>query len=212
LTAHAARCYRAAMTSRIALAGLVAVAAPVVRAHAQTTVDSFVAALDQQAQGLQLGAARVGDVVRGVGQRLDWTVQLAPGNCYLVAARGGAGVRRISLTLFAPDGKRAAVDKPRGTTSSIRYCSTWVGSFHVQAKIEGQGAYLAGTYVLPSRPAPPLVGHPGATPPPLHAPPPYAPPPPDPIRRPLGAACTRDEQCRGGLTCQDRGDDHLVCM
>ena len=162
-----------AMTSALFIAGT---------AHAQD--DSFVAALDQQARTTQAGAARTGEPVRGIAGHTDWTTSLTPGSCYLLIGRAGAGVRKISLSLWAPDGRRVATEKPRGNTTSIRYCASWLGAYHVQAKIEGAGPYLVGTYVLPSGSSkiapmpmdapPPLVGSPSVIPPPAYAAPTYA--------------------------------------
>jgi len=149
--------------------------------------DSFVAALDQQARTSHAGAARIGEPVRGIAGHTDWSASFAPGTCYLLVGRAGAGVRKISLSLFSPDGRRVATEKPRATSTSIRYCASWIGSYHVQVKIDGAGPYLVGTYVLPSGTskvapmpmdaAPPLVGSPTVIPPPLYAAPTYVPPP-----------------------------------
>jgi len=208
--------------------------------------DPFIQALDQQARDHGgATASRVGEPVRGYKDHTDWTAQLSPNTCYLFEARASEGVRRISLFLWSPDGKRVATDKskpPLSMISTLRYCSTWLGAFHVQAKIEGAGPYVVGTYVVPG-------GKPGATPPPLVVapPPPYAspapppvvyPPPPQPIYvapppvyvtpAPVyvapaprtviimpstsGSICKSSLDCGSGEFCKENSDGIRVCM
>ena len=99
--------------------------------------------------------------------------------CYVVAGRVGAGTKTVAVTIFSPDGKRVAAAKPAAATS-LRYCATWLGNYHVQARADGAGTYLVGTYMVSSKSGMPIVADP--LPPPLVAlPAPSAPPPAPPV-------------------------------
>jgi hypothetical protein len=131
--------------------------------------------LDAQAHALHKGAVRVGEPVHGFAPQMDWAASFEPGACYVVAGRVAAGARTVALTLFSPDGKRVASAKPAAATS-LRYCATWLGSYHVQARTDAAGTYLVGTYMVSSKSGLPAVVE--STPPPLIAgPAPVAPPP-----------------------------------
>jgi hypothetical protein len=139
-------------------------------------------ALDAQAHAMNKGAVRIGEPVHGFAPKMDWAASLTPGACYVVAGRVGAGARTVAVTLFSPDGKRVASSKP-GSTTSVRYCATWLGSYHVQARTDGAGTYLVGTYMVSSRSGMPAGGE-IAPPPPLIAGP-VAPPPPTVVYQPV---------------------------
>jgi hypothetical protein len=201
--------------------------------------------LDDQARLESPGAVRIGDVVRSTSRQTDWIAALQPSSCYLVTSRGGGGVKKIVLSLWSPDGKRVATAKSWGPANariaSIHYCSTWRGSFHVQAKIEGDGSYVAGAYYVPKSSAtpPPLVGAPIASaPPPVVPPPAYVPPPvvvqpvyvqpayapvvyaPAPATRTVivvpagsnGNACNSSIDCGSGEFCKEDSTGYKVCM
>jgi hypothetical protein len=209
------------------------------------TARADVKSLDDQARVEAPGAVRVGDLVRAVSSQTDWLAPLQPNSCYLVTARAGGGVKKVVLSLWSPEGKRVATAKSWGPANariaSLRYCSTWRGSFHVQARAEGQGSYVVGTYYVPktASPPPPLVGAPiaSAAPPPAIVPPPvvvqpvyvqptyvaptYAPivyaPAPAQTRTVIvvpagGAACNSSIDCGSGEFCKEDSTGYKVCM
>lgn len=134
-------------------------------------------ALERQAKAVSPTAWRVGDVVHGFTPKMDWTSTFEPGKCYAIVGRVEAAVKTLGLSLYAPDGKRVA-KSAAGAATTLRYCATWLGSYHVQVKASGPGTFVVATYSLSGKAgaakAPPLVAPPSSTPTVAG----YAPPPP----------------------------------
>lgn len=131
---------------------------------AYAAVDPQLVALDAQAHALHKGALRTGEPIRGSAPQMDWSAPLTPGACYVVAARVTMSAKTIAVTIFSPDGKRVAAAKPALATT-LHYCATWLGDYHMQARANGAGTYLVGTYMVSSVSGVPIV----APPPPLVA-------------------------------------------
>jgi hypothetical protein len=147
-------------------------------------VDALELAVDQHAANVAPGAPRVAPFTRGFNKQ-DWTVQLNQGACYTLAGASSAGVRRTSIYVWGPDGRRVTEVKPYGNYAHVSVCPQWTGLYHIQAKLEGNGAFAVGLYAGGSAAPPPqpvaAPAWPSVTvqigaPPAYAAPPAYGPP------------------------------------
>ena len=113
--------------------------------------DTLSFAVDQQAQVNAPGYQRVGAIYRGAGMeggRSDWYLPLEAGRCYYFIGAGGAGVRKLFLYLWGPDGRRVADRRNPGPLTVMPFCAPYAGQYHTQAKIDdGAGEYRLGIYV-----------------------------------------------------------------
>jgi hypothetical protein len=127
-------------------------------AHAQ--VDPMEQAVDGQVSAVAPAAARMGAFVKNTAEKTDWMSPLEVGKCYWFSGVGGPGVKKLALFLWGPDGKRITEVKSPGPSATLAFCPPFGGMFHLQAKIQGGGPYVVGTYVGSAQqalPPPPAV-------------------------------------------------------
>jgi hypothetical protein len=171
--------------------------------------DALEAEVQRVATASSPGARRIGDFMRGAGDKnshMDWYVPLEAGTCYFIVGVGGPGIEFLSLYLWDPSNKRMTENRAKSPQVTIAACTTFPGPHHVQAKVgKGLGEYRVGVYrtsasgapapapaavAVATPPPPPPPAYRAAPPPPppsqvYHAPPPppptyHAPPPPPP--------------------------------
>jgi hypothetical protein len=108
-------------------------------------------AVDQQSGVSAPGYQRLGAIYRGAGSdgsRSDWYLPLEAGRCYMFIGAGGAGIGRLYLYLWGPDGRRVTERRNPSPLTVMPFCAPYPGSYHMQAKIgEGAGEYRVGVYV-----------------------------------------------------------------
>lgn len=105
------------------------------------------AAIIAQANQVAAGAALVGDMFHGTGDRTDWAVALSAGRCYWFIGAGAPGVRQLYLYLWDPSNKRITESRTPNAYAVVGHCPTITGMHKVQAKVHrGSGDYLLGVY------------------------------------------------------------------
>lgn len=104
--------------------------------------------VEQQAASAAPGATRSGDFFTGAGDQSEWTVALAPGNCYWFIGVGEPGkVKRLEIYLWDPKQKRLSESHNENNVGVAGHCPTVPGMYKFQAKVQsGSGEYKVGVY------------------------------------------------------------------
>lgn len=148
--------------------------------------DALEAEVQRIATSSSPGARRVGDFLRGAGDKnshMDWFVPLEAGTCYFIVGVAGPGIEFLSLYLWDPQNKRITENRAKSPQATMAACTTFPGPHHVQGKVgKGMGEYRVAVYRTGASgvPAPAPVAVAVAAPPPPPPPATYRPSPPPP--------------------------------
>jgi hypothetical protein len=111
----------------------------------EATMDSLI---EDQAKSAAVGAARVGALYEGAGEKTDWFTPLEAGSCYwFIGAGEPKHVKKLSIYLWDPKDKRVSETFADSNTAMVGHCPTETGMYRFEAKVtSGSGHYKAAVY------------------------------------------------------------------
>lgn len=84
--------------------------------------------------------------------RSSWPLNLFPGTCYWLVGAGEPKVKRLQLLLVGPDGRVRAATGDASSTPALGFCPKAAGTYTLQARAGGEGAFRAAVYQKPQPP------------------------------------------------------------